>query len=574
MLPGHDHIVATRNSGLPEWWNVVVVGVPSASAFNAIEAGQSVAAINQQVSAGKAVLAPTNAYLFFQVLPGTVPASTYTSAAQSNFISTYPPGPAPAANDNADVESGSSINNLVDNCGSDGPNCEGVGLTNDWISGQDVQALYTENFYCDKSVSSSAPSGCEAGAPANQNPTGVGGTVPGPSNNYTGSNVDPLYIPVPLYSPGPTHPLQCNSGYTCIDHPDGIDLSRLAPALGVPASALADTPIPGHDHILTTRNGNQPEWWDVVVVGVKTPQAFDAIETGKSISAINAQVAAGGAVVAPTNAYLWFQTLPGVSPASPGPVQTNCMSKLPSGSVVGVASTGDGNGYVETDAAGDVAVFGQATCYGALSGVHLSQPIVGIAADKLTGGYWLVGSDGGVFAFNAPFMGSAGAIHLTKPVVGIAATPDGGGYWLVASDGGVFSYGDAGFHGSTGGVALDKPIVGMAADPATGGYWLVASDGGVFSYGAPYMGSMGGVALAKPVVGMDATIDGSGYHLFASDGGVFSFGDAGFHGSTGGAHLSQPVVGGAADLSTGGYLEVASDGGVFNFNAPFWGSAA
>ncbi len=31
----------------------------------------------------------------------------------------------------------------------------------------------------------------------------------------------------------------------------------------------------------------------------------------------------------------------------------------------------------------------------------------------------------------------------------MAATPDGGGYWLVASDGGVFAYGDAGFYGSS-----------------------------------------------------------------------------------------------------------------------------
>ncbi|HXQ90445.1 MAG TPA: SpoIID/LytB domain-containing protein, partial [Acidimicrobiales bacterium] len=59
------------------------------------------------------------------------------------------------------------------------------------------------------------------------------------------------------------------------------------------------------------------------------------------------------------------------------------------------------------------------------------------------GGYWLVASDGGVFSYgDAGFHGSAGNIHLTKPVVGMAATPDGGGYWLVASDGGVFSYGD------------------------------------------------------------------------------------------------------------------------------------
>jgi hypothetical protein len=37
------------------------------------------------------------------------------------------------------------------------------------------------------------------------------------------------------------------------------------------------------------------------------------------------------------------------------------------------------------------------------------------------------------------------------------------GYWLVASDGGVFAYGDARFYGSTGGMTLNRPVVGMAS---------------------------------------------------------------------------------------------------------------
>jgi len=37
--------------------------------------------------------------------------------------------------------------------------------------------------------------------------------------------------------------------------------------------------------------------------------------------------------------------------------------------------------------------------------------IVGIATDLATGGYWLVGADGGVFAFNAPFYGSGTGIQ-------------------------------------------------------------------------------------------------------------------------------------------------------------------
>jgi len=191
------------------------------------------------------------------------------------------------------------------------------------------------------------------------------------------------------------------------------------------------------------------------------------------------------------------------------------------------------------------------------------------------GGYWLVGSDGGVFSFgDAAFDGSAGNLRLVKPVVGMAATHDDGGYWLVASDGGVFTYGDAPFHGSAGNLRLVKPVVGMAPTPDGGGYWLVASDGGVFTYGdAGFFGSMGGKRLDAPVVGITPTPDGGGYWLVASDGGVFSFGDAAFHGSTGALALAQPVVGMAATPAGAGYWLVASDGGVFSFgDAPFGGS--
>jgi hypothetical protein len=40
-----------------------------------------------------------------------------------------------------------------------------------------------------------------------------------------------------------------------------------------------------------------------------------------------------------------------------------------------------------------------------------------------------------------------GGSHLNRPIVGIAATQDDEGYWLVVSDGGVFAFGDAGFYG-------------------------------------------------------------------------------------------------------------------------------
>ena len=66
----------------------------------------------------------------------------------------------------------------------------------------------------------------------------------------------------------------------------------------------------------------------------------------------------------------------------------------------------------------------------------------------------------------------------------MAASPTGDGYWLVASDGGIFAFGDAAFFGSTGAHAAEPPDRRDGGDRAAGnGYWLVASDGGIFAFG-------------------------------------------------------------------------------------------
>jgi hypothetical protein len=202
-------------------------------------------------------------------------------------------------------------------------------------------------------------------------------------------------------------------------------------------------------------------------------------------------------------------------------------------------------------------------------------PIVGIGAVS-TGtnadSYYFAAADGGVFAINATFYGSAAGLSLHAPIVAMALTPDNGGYWLVAADGGVFAFGDAHFYGSLGGHALDQPIVGMAVDRPTGGYWLVGRDGGVFAFDAPFYGSADGLHLAEPVVGMESAPSGTGYRLVSSDGGIFSFNEP-YYGSMAGRPLAHPVVGVAEDPTTGGYWIASSDGGVFAFNAPFYGSA-
>ncbi len=232
-------------------------------------------------------------------------------------------------------------------------------------------------------------------------------------------------------------------------------------------------------------------------------------------------------------------------------------------------------GYWLVASDGGIFALGHAPFEGSTGGLTLNRPVVGMAASSDDGGYWLVASDGGIFAFgDAAFYGSTGGMHLNQPIVGMAASPSGHGYWLVASDGGIFAFGDAAFYGSTGAMHLNQPIVGMAASPSGHGYWLVARDGGIFSFGdAAFHGSTGGQHLNQPIVGMATDTTGGGYWLVASDGGIFSFGDAAFHGGTGGQHLNQPIVGMATDQSGRGYWLVARDGGIFSFgDAQFYGS--
>ncbi|MGO9344210.1 MAG: hypothetical protein ACLP6E_17120 [Acidimicrobiales bacterium] len=47
----------------------------------------------------------------------------------------------------------------------------------------------------------------------------------------------------------------------------------------------------------------------------------------------------------------------------------------------------------------------------------LSAAIVGLAG-RGSGGYWLVGSDGGVFSFgDSTYLGGEGGLHLAAPIV-------------------------------------------------------------------------------------------------------------------------------------------------------------
>lgn len=220
-------------------------------------------------------------------------------------------------------------------------------------------------------------------------------------------------------------------------------------------------------------------------------------------------------------------------------------------------------------------------------------------------GYWLVGADGGVFAFNAPFEGSAapvsgapglcpfafgptinisaaslansGQVVTYLNCVGIAGSEASSGYWIANFSSLPSAFGSAAALGQLGCSGLNGAYdgwSGIAATPSGRGFLLVSVNGGVLGCGdAMPLGGVTNLNLAASISGIASTPDGKGYWLVGTDGGVFAFGDAGFYGSMGGKALNAPVVGIAPTTDGKGYWLVGADGGIFAFgDATFFGS--
>jgi len=125
----------------------------------------------------------------------------------------------------------------------------------------------------------------------------------------------------------------------------------------------------------------------------------------------------------------------------------------------------------------------------------------------------------------------------------MASTPDGHGYWLVSSDGGVFAFGDAGFHGAARSRPFNGGVKGIASSNASGAYWITNTAGSVAAYGTGVNFGSVDAPLTVPIVGITTAPNGAGYSLATSAGGVFVFGDCQFEGSMAGRALTEPVVG-------------------------------
>jgi len=164
------------------------------------------------------------------------------------------------------------------------------GFTDGWLDGETVQFFYTKDFFCEPPPTSGAPSQCEVGEDGTVDPR------PGPKPT--------LYVMTPLGFRPPDATLQCPIVGSCINHPSTIDLSRI----GGPA----DAPLPAHSHIIDQRHGG---WWELEVIGVKSPDTWNQIVAGKSLATVRALQAAdpSGTTITddiPTNAYLFFSVRP------------------------------------------------------------------------------------------------------------------------------------------------------------------------------------------------------------------------------------------------------------------------
>ncbi|MGH2467879.1 MAG: hypothetical protein ACRDGL_09150 [Candidatus Limnocylindrales bacterium] len=167
-----------------------------------------------------------------------------------------------------------------------------------WVNGTTVTIQYAQDFFCDSSVASGAPSGCEVGQAANHGP------VPHADRSV-------LYVLVPLFANPDPAPMCAqadpSAGTGCPNHPLTIDLARIAGALGVAPGAVADVPLPAHSHIL---DGPAGGWWEVPVIGVTSQACWSTLAAGKDVAAISRAQNMGCATGAiPTNLYLFFNVI-------------------------------------------------------------------------------------------------------------------------------------------------------------------------------------------------------------------------------------------------------------------------
>jgi hypothetical protein len=129
----------------------------------------------------------------------------------------------------------------------------------------------------------------------------------------SGPVVSNVYLLIPDGFSPPAETLHCPIPGRCIDHPHTIDLARL---LGKHRENVL---LPAHSFVIEDAEAFQSTWWPVVLVRVKTLDAWNTIAAAKNIAAADECQTNGGCFEeVETNAFLFFQVLgPGMSPQGP-----------------------------------------------------------------------------------------------------------------------------------------------------------------------------------------------------------------------------------------------------------------
>jgi hypothetical protein len=328
-----------------------------------------------------------------------------------------------------------------------------------------------------------------------------------------------------------------------------------------PAGAMDQPGIPVVFSVIAGSNGSSGNFLGASSATVATG------DTGVATAPqLTANGIAGSFTVTATTSGLPAATF--TETVSPGPVTSPSPPPSP-------------HGYWLVGGDGGIFNFGSATFEGSTGSLKLTRPVVGITPTASRQGYWLDASDGGVFAFgDAPFEGSipqlgilpvgypnpTGARQLAAPIVGMVPSTTGHGYFMVGADGGVFAFGDAKFAGSCPAIGgCSGAAVAVIPDHTGNGYWLVTATGHVYGFGdAAYLGAPG--PQGSPVTSAVSTTDGNGYYVLTANGSVYAYGDAlNLGGPTSSTGALNPASAIFTTATGGGYWVATANGSVYPF---------
>ncbi|MHB8263704.1 MAG: hypothetical protein ACYDGY_08150 [Acidimicrobiales bacterium] len=157
--------------------------------------------------------------------------------------------------------------------------------------------------------------------------------------------------------------------------------------------------------------------------------------------------------------------------------------------VVSMAAYTDARAYCLLNAEGDVFTFGEMKHVGAPrgKGIILADPAACIMLADSAEGYLIADSGGEIYTFgSAWFHGSLPSerMHHAAPIISLLhyESTSQDGYRMIGADGGVYCF-DAPFYGAPVGVMNGTEIVAATEDPVNhDGYFLLSNAGEIFHY--------------------------------------------------------------------------------------------